>query len=289
MVANQQNFNYDEAFSRNIGWVTSDEFQKLKNFKIAIGGLGGVGGYHLITLVRMGFQNFHISDFDDFSLANFNRQIGANMSTLGQKKSDVLKKMAEAINPNCQIKTFDQGVSEENVEQFLDSVDIYVDGLDFFSFSARTLVFEKCFKKNIPATTCAPIGMGFSVVNFLPGSMSFEKYFGFKNKSDKEKSMRFVLALSPAMLQLKSLVDRHRADFDQKKAPSTNMGCQFSSATIGAEVVKILLKRGTVYSAPWCVQYDGYTHRLKKSYTLFGCKNPLFILKLFITRTFILK
>ena len=60
-------FNYERAFSRNIGWLTSSEQLKLKNAKIAIAGLGGVGGAHLLTLARLGVGSFNISDFDIFN------------------------------------------------------------------------------------------------------------------------------------------------------------------------------------------------------------------------------
>ena len=67
-------FNYDKAFSRNIGWVTQDEQARLRSARIAIAGLGGVGGAHLLTLARLGIARFVISDFDEFDLHNMNRQ-----------------------------------------------------------------------------------------------------------------------------------------------------------------------------------------------------------------------
>ena len=65
------------------------------NTRIGIGGnITGVGGVHLLTLARLGVGAFHIADFDTFDIANFNRQVGATMSTLGQPKVDVLADMA---------------------------------------------------------------------------------------------------------------------------------------------------------------------------------------------------
>lgn len=64
-------FDYSRAYSRNIGWVTEAEQQVLRSKRIAIGGMGGVGGSHLLTLTRLGIGNFHIADFDRFELANF--------------------------------------------------------------------------------------------------------------------------------------------------------------------------------------------------------------------------
>ena len=70
-------FDYDKAFSRNIGWVTEDEQQRLRRARVAVGGLGGVGGVHLLTLARLGIGAFSIADFDVFDIVNFNRQVGA--------------------------------------------------------------------------------------------------------------------------------------------------------------------------------------------------------------------
>ena len=58
-----QAFDYDVAYSRNIGWVTEEEQQTLKSKRIAIAGMGGVGGEHLLTLIRLGITKFNLSDF----------------------------------------------------------------------------------------------------------------------------------------------------------------------------------------------------------------------------------
>ena len=64
-------FNYEQAFSRNIGWVTPAEQQQLRGKCVAIAGGGGVGGVHLLTLARLGVGRFRIADFDTFDIANF--------------------------------------------------------------------------------------------------------------------------------------------------------------------------------------------------------------------------
>jgi len=85
-----QAFDYNHAFSRNIGWLTEDEQQRLRGARVAIAGLGGVGGFHLLTLARLGVGRFNIADLDRFELANFNRQAGASVSSLGRPKVEVL-------------------------------------------------------------------------------------------------------------------------------------------------------------------------------------------------------
>jgi tRNA A37 threonylcarbamoyladenosine dehydratase len=136
-----QPFNYDEAFSRNIGWLTRQEQDRLRHKRVAIAGLGGVGGIHLLTLCRLGIGKFHLADFDTFDLANFNRQAGATVSTLGQSKLDVMKRQARDINPELELTGFADGVTQDHLEAFLEGVDLYLDGLDFFAFEARRMVF----------------------------------------------------------------------------------------------------------------------------------------------------
>ncbi len=79
-------FGYADAFSRNIGWLTRSEQASLVNKSVAIAGMGGVGGNHLLTLARLGVGRFHIADFDTFEIHNFNRQVGATVSHLGRSK-----------------------------------------------------------------------------------------------------------------------------------------------------------------------------------------------------------
>ena len=161
-------FDYDTAFSRNIGWLTETEQQLLRSRRIAIAGLGGVGGSHLLTLTRLGIGRFNISDLDTFELANFNRQAGATLRQIGQPKVEVLAELALDINPQLDIRSFPEGINEENLDQFLEGVDLYVDGLDFFAIEARRAVFAACAQKEIPAITAAPLGMGAALLNFLP-------------------------------------------------------------------------------------------------------------------------
>src|SRR5690348_3674945 len=115
------------AFSRTLGLVTREEMQSLQQKTIAIVGLGGVGGSQLLTLTRLGIGGFHLADFDTFGIENFNRHAGACMPTVGRKKLDVMEKAARDINPDLRIRRFPQGVTPENVPEFLTRVGGYVD------------------------------------------------------------------------------------------------------------------------------------------------------------------
>jgi tRNA A37 threonylcarbamoyladenosine dehydratase len=84
------NFNYEQAFQRTLGWVTEEELLTLRQKRVAIAGVGGVGGGYALTLARLGIGNLTIADPDTFELANFNRQVGANIATIGRSKAEVI-------------------------------------------------------------------------------------------------------------------------------------------------------------------------------------------------------
>jgi len=268
-------FDYSAAFSRNIGWVTSQEQERLRKMRVAIAGLGGVGGSHLLTLARLGIGAFSLAESDSFGLANFNRQAGAVLSSIGRPKLDVMIEMARTINPELDIRRFPAGVTSENTADFLGGADVYVDGLDFFAFDARSATFAACARLSVPATTAAPLGMGVALLNFLPGRMTFEEYFGFEGQTESERALRFLLGLSPAMLQQRYLVDRSRVNLAERRGPSTVMACQLCAGVAAVETLKILLGRGPLLAAPWGLHFDAYRHMYKRTWRPWGHRNPV--------------
>lgn len=268
-------FDYQAAFSRNVGWVTADEQAVLRSKRVAIAGLGGVGGFHLLTLARLGIARFNLADFDRFDLPNFNRQAGAALSTIGRPKLDALVEAAKDINPEIDVRPFPEGVTSKNLREFLADVDLYVDGLDFFAVAARRETFAACTELGIPAVTAAPLGMGVALLNFLPGRMTFEEYFRLEGRSEGEQLVRFLVGLSPAMLQRGYLVDRSRVNLAEHRGPSTVMACHLCAGVAATEVAKILLKRGDVLTAPWGLQFDAYRGKLKRTWRPGGNRNPI--------------
>ncbi|MCV2348581.1 ThiF family adenylyltransferase [Paucibacter sp. Y2R2-4] len=268
-------FDYDRAFSRNIGWVTREEQQKLRGARVAIAGLGGVGGAHLLTLARLGVGAFSIADFDQFEVHNFNRQVGAMMSTVGRPKAEVLHQQVLEINPQAKILRLDAGVVAANLDEFLRDVDVYVDSLDFFAIEARRMLFAACYERGIPALTAAPLGMGVALLYFKPGSMSFEDYFKVEGCEENEKYARFIAGLSPAMLQRGYLADLEAVNFKEKRGPSTMMACDLCAGVMGTSVLKVLLERGPLRAAPWAMQFDAYKQKLSFTWRPFGNANPL--------------
>lgn len=268
-------FDYKQAFSRNFGWVTAAEQENLRNKTVAIAGMGGVGGSHLVVLARLGIGKFHIADLDTFELANFNRQQGASMSTIDTPKASTMERVIKDINPEIEVKSFERGVTLDNLDSFLDGVDIYVDSLDIFAMEIRRAVFARCYAKGIPAITAAPMGMGTAFLIFMPGKMSFEEYFCLDGYSFEDQIIKLVIGLSPTVQQRQYLVDRSSVDFTKKKVPSTAMGIELAAGVACSNVLKILLKRGGLVVAPHGFHFDAYRNRSVRTWRPFGNKNPL--------------
>lgn len=247
-------FDYTEAFCRNIGLVTDEEQQQLRTFTVAIPGMGGVGGAHLISLVRQGFEKFKIADLDTFELKNTNRQYGACMETFDQPKAMVMKKQALGVNPHCTIDVFDEGINEKNIHQFLDGVDLCVDALDAFTFDERRLLFMEAWKRKIPVITAAPIGFGTAFLIFMPDGPSFDEYFAIRDSmSYEEKLISFFAGLAPRLLQRSYMM---RVSLREKRGPSSIGAVNLCAGVTSITALKILLKKGTICPVPYYHQYD---------------------------------
>lgn len=277
-------FDYHVALTRNRGWVTEEEQERLHAARVAIAGMGGVGGSHLLTLTRLGIGNFHVADFDRFELHNMNRQAGAMLSRLGQPKVDVLAEMAADINPELNIARFPEGVTESNLDAFLDNVDVYVDGLDFFSLDIRQSVFDGCRTRGIPAVTAAPLGMGAALLVFMPDGPSFDDYFRLKGHPPAEQALRFALGLAPTAQQFTYLAEAGHVDLANERGPSTAMGCELCAGVTATEVLKLVLGRGPIRAVPWVSHFDAYLGRLRRTWRPGGNANPLQRLRLAVAR-----
>lgn len=277
-------FNYETAFSRNLGWTTEWEQDALRAKRVAIAGLGGVGGSHLLTLARTGIGAFNLADFDTFDLANFNRQAGANTGSVGRPKLDVLAEMALGINPELRLRRFPQGVTPDTVDAFLQGCDLFVDGLDFFALEIRAAVFARAAELGIPAITAAPIGMGVGFLAFRPGGQTFEQYFRLAGQPAQEQYLRFLMGVAPQGLHRAYLVDETRVDLEGKRGPSTAAACELCAGMVATQALKLLLNRGGVPFAPVHLTFDAYRCTLARTRLRWGANGPLQRLKRGVAR-----
>lgn len=249
-----RNFNYSEAFRRNIGLVSEAEQVKLGGICVALPGLGGVGGAHLQTLARMGVGAFKLADPDTFEVANFNRQLGANLSTVGQSKTDAMARMAKDINPDARISTFPDGINAQNIDAFLEGVDVVVDGIEYFRIEVRELLYKACRERRIPVVNAGPIGFGAAVIVFTPDSPSFEEYFRISPEMTRaEKLLAMALGLGPGA---RHDIDSRYVDVEREKGPALASACMLCAAAAATEVLKLVTGRGRLSVSGRGIYFD---------------------------------
>ena len=136
-------------FSRTELLFGKEAMDKLAGSKVAVFGIGGVGGYVCEALVRSGFGAFDLIDDDKVCLTNLNRQIIATRSTVGKYKTDVMRDRMLDINPNVEVEVHKCFFLPENADDFpWDSYDYVVDAVD--TVTAKIALVMKCKEKNIP-------------------------------------------------------------------------------------------------------------------------------------------
>lgn len=282
-------FDYAAAFSRNLGLVNPEEQAVLKASRVAVAGLGGVGGVHLTTLARMGIGRFRIADFDRFDLANFNRQAGAFMSTLDRPKTEVMRQTVLDIDPEAEVEIYAEGITRDNVTTFLTGVDVALDGLDFTAVEARERFYAEARRLRIPVVAVGPVGMSAASLVFTPDGMSWHDYFAMDlARNDFERYVLFIVGTAPAALHM-PYIDRRYVDLAARRGPSLALAVQLCAGIAAAETLKLLLKRGRVRPAPWYQQYDAYRGRLAVGRLPWGNRGPLQRLKFLLAKRLLAK
>lgn len=128
--------------------IGKENLEKIKNLKILIVGLGGVGGYTFETLVRSGIENITIVDFDKVDETNLNRQILTNSSNIGKYKTDVALERALLINKNIKITKLNIFLNEDNIDELdISQYDYIVDACD--SLDTKELLINYSYKYKV--------------------------------------------------------------------------------------------------------------------------------------------
>lgn len=136
-------------FTRTELLIGKEGVEKLKNSKVAVFGVGGVGSFAVEGLARAGVGNFILVDNDDVDITNINRQLHATHNTVGKYKVDLMKERILDINPNAKVETFKVFYMPENKDNIIDnSITYIVDAID--TISAKIELVIQANKLNIP-------------------------------------------------------------------------------------------------------------------------------------------
>lgn len=144
-------------FSRTQLLLGEEAMRKLEQSRVAVFGIGGVGGYVCEALVRSGVGAFDLIDDDKICLTNLNRQIIATRKTVGKYKADVMKERILEINPNAYVTVHKCFFLPENAEEFpFDEYDYVVDAVD--TVTAKIEIVMRAQRKGIPVISCMGAG-----------------------------------------------------------------------------------------------------------------------------------
>ena len=268
---------YEQSFGRNIGILSEAEQARLATCSIAIAGMGGIGGNVAVILARMGVGRFRIADFDNFELANINRQYGATVDTIGQPKCAVTAAAIKAINPSAQVQVFSEGFTSQNGDELLSEADIAVDAIDFYSIDTHLEFHARTREHGLFTLMGSPIGFSACLQVFDPAGMSLAEYCGIRPGMDPlEEQLRYACGLVPALAHIDYYdvsTAESNTDFSAGVGPSVASACGLAAALVATEIVLILLNRRPVRAIPHTFQFDPYTFRYERTFTPGGMAN----------------
>ena len=166
-------------YQRNFSTISIQQQLSLLRSKVAVFGCGGLGGYIIEELARLGVGRIAVVDPDVFEEHNLNRQLLCTMEMLGRKKVDAVAQRAAKINPAVRIQAFDVAFGQGNSKEILKGVNVAADGLD--SIPVRLELAEACKDKNIPLVHGAIAGWSGHVAVQYPGEDILQHLYAAKN------------------------------------------------------------------------------------------------------------
>lgn len=155
-----------DQFSRTELLLGREAMERLKNARVAVFGVGGVGGYVCEALARSGVGAFDLIDNDDVSLTNLNRQIIATHKTIGRVKVEVMRERILDINPEADVWIHECFFLPENASEFdFSKYDYIVDAVD--TVTAKLAIIMKAKEENVPVISSMGAGNKLDASKFL--------------------------------------------------------------------------------------------------------------------------
>ncbi len=236
-------------FSRTELLLGQDGVEKLKNSRVAVFGVGGVGGFTVEALVRSGVGTIDVIDNDDVALTNLNRQIIATHDTIGMQKVDVCEKRIKSINPDCKVIKHDCFFLPENADEFdFDKYDYVVDAID--TVKAKLALAEICKKNNVNIISSMGAGNKLDPTRFEVTDISKTSFCPLAKVMRVELRKRGINHLKVVYSKEPAITPFENADVEKEKAGTSRRSLPGSVAfvpsvvglIIAGEVIKDLLE-----------------------------------------------
>jgi molybdopterin/thiamine biosynthesis adenylyltransferase len=257
---------YKSIFSRNIGFFTESEQERLSKASIAVAGMGGVGGLLVERLTRLGIGQLKILDPETFEQSNLNRQFGSSILNLGQNRAEAVFRQTKDINPQARIQYSKTGIKTENdAGLFVSGCDLVVDEMDFGLFKESIFLQRAARRRGIYYMFAVDIGFGALVVIFDPNGLTLEEYDKLPPDIDlgDAQELRVPLERICPVMPLYAAPASDEADMIMREvlagdrpAPTNSIGVGLASIMASIEAINILLRKRDIPSAPQYTYVD---------------------------------
>lgn len=233
-------------FSRFQLLIGDNAIEALKNKRVAIFGLGGVGGHVCDALARSGIENFDLIDNDKVAVTNINRQIIANTKTIGRDKVDVMEEHLKNINPSIKIKKHNCFYLPEKADEFeFEQYDYVVDAID--TVTAKIDIVCRCKKANIPIISALGCGNKLSPTMLEVSDLSKTSYDPLAKVLRRELKKRGITHLKVVYSKETPIKPNGESEEELRQGKTSIPGSSpfvpsVAGLIIASEVVKDLIK-----------------------------------------------
>ena len=231
----------NNIYSRTESLIGKDSLEILKNSKVIVFGIGGVGSFAVESLCRCGIGEISLVDFDIIDITNVNRQIHAMLNNIGKYKVDEMKKRIELINPDIKVNIFKEKLDKDNIEKFnLKYYDYVIDAIDIIT--SKIYLIKYCFENNIKVISAMGAGNKLDPTRFKVVDIYKTSGCPLARVMRRELKRLHVKKLKCVYSDEISIGEKIESDIIRKSTPSS---ISFIPSTMGliitSEVVKDLI------------------------------------------------
>ena len=187
----------EERYSRNIPAVSEEDMKKLRASRVLVAGCGGLGGFIIEYLARMGVGAITAADGDVFCESNLNRQILSTVNNMGMNKAQSAAERIRNINPDVRIRAVPEFLTGENAADLLADADIVMDALD--NVASRHLLEDAAEKAGLAIVHGAICGWDLQVMLVPPGSGLLHRLYPEGSSPAAKTSLPFTPAACAAL------------------------------------------------------------------------------------------
>lgn len=224
--------------NRTLMLLGEEGVRTLEARTVAVAGCGGVGGAAALTLARMGVGGFILADPGRFDPPDINRQWAATRATLGRNKAEVYAEMLRSINPGLRLRAHGEGLTEDNVEAFLEGADVVIDCLDIaVPGELRAQLYRAARAAGIHALCAPALGFGAALAIGAPDGLPMEAVFG---KMLGESTARSTLPPGLRRLVVPEHLDACERHLSSLRVPSIAISPALASALMSTEIYLLL-------------------------------------------------